>query len=44
MAPLKMKAFKNRDDLDFGLVEQLKPLQEWDLLENSTGELEYQTK
>jgi hypothetical protein len=39
--PTKMKAFKNRDDIDFGLAESLPPLQEWDLVE---GENSYETR
>lgn len=43
-APLQMRAFTNRDDLDFSAVQDLPPVQEWRLVENSDGELEYNTK
>jgi hypothetical protein len=44
--PREMLAFVNRDDLDFGLAEQLPLAQKWDLMEcvprHETAE--YQTK
>ena len=43
-APSMMKAYINRDDLDFGMVADLPPLQKWDLQENLRGELEYPTQ
>jgi hypothetical protein len=37
--------FLNRDDLDFAAVEQLAPVQEWDLQrEDPQGVLEYPTQ
>ncbi|KAL2610889.1 hypothetical protein R1flu_022581 [Riccia fluitans] len=43
-SPRKMRAFINREDVDFSNAEELSPVQEWDLTENPNGELEYQTK
>lgn len=43
-SPDKLKAFINRDDLDFGTVSQLDPVQEWDLVENLNGTMEYPTQ
>eukprot|EP00951_Prasinocladus_malaysianus_P047446 scaffold650490_cov34-Prasinocladus_malaysianus.AAC.1 len=34
----------NRHDLDFSSVEALAPVQEWNLVENSRGTMEYPTK
>lgn len=39
-----MKAYLNRDDLDFGTVADMQPLQKWELQENLRGEIEYPTK
>eukprot|EP01111_Echinosteliopsis_oligospora_P012027 TRINITY_DN4086_c0_g1_i3.p1 TRINITY_DN4086_c0_g1~~TRINITY_DN4086_c0_g1_i3.p1 ORF type:complete len:204 (+),score=33.66 TRINITY_DN4086_c0_g1_i3:83-694(+) len=44
MHPNKMKAYINRDDLDFSIVSDLKPVQEWDLHEDYKGEVEYTTR
>jgi hypothetical protein len=44
MAPSEMKAYINRDDLDFGSVADLPPIQKWDLQENLRGEIEYPTQ
>ncbi|KAF9178208.1 hypothetical protein BGZ51_008027 [Haplosporangium sp. Z 767] len=44
-APRKMKAFVNRDDLDFDNAESTVPTQEWDLVEDSYGQVaEYNTR
>ncbi len=43
-APSHMRAFKNRLDVDFDNVEQLTPLQTWNLNVDASGELEYATK
>lgn len=43
-SPTKMRAFINRIDVDFSNVQNLTPVQEWDLAENPRGELEYQTR
>ncbi|KAF9955857.1 PITH domain-containing protein 1 [Mortierella alpina] len=44
-APRKMKAFINRDDLDFDNAESTVPTQEWDLVEDSYGQVaEYSTR
>ncbi|CAM6120120.1 unnamed protein product [Calypogeia fissa] len=43
-SPAKMRAFINRIDIDFSNVQDLTPVQEWDLTENPRGELEYQTR
>lgn len=43
-APAKLKVFVNRDDLDFSAVADLAPVQEWDLLENQNGVMEYPTQ
>lgn len=43
-APSEMKAYINREDLDFDTVSHLPALQKWDLQENLRGEIEYPTK
>lgn len=43
-SPAKMRAFLNRNDIDFSNVQELGPVQEWELTENPRGELEYQTR
>ena len=43
-APSEMKAYVNREDLDFGTVADLPPVQKWDLQENLRGEIEYPTQ
>lgn len=43
--PTVMKAFKNREDIDFEAAEELKCVQEWDLVPCPDGDgLEYQTQ
>ncbi|PSC71196.1 PITH domain-containing 1 [Micractinium conductrix] len=42
-APAKLKVFINRDDLDFATVAGMPAVQEWDLLENAAGQIEYPT-
>jgi len=43
-APAELRAFTNRDDLDFAAVAELAPAQRWELQENRAGELEYPTQ
>ncbi|CAM8880186.1 unnamed protein product [Rhodiola kirilowii] len=43
-SPSKMRAFINRDGIDFSDAQSMQPVQEWDLVENLQGELEYQTR
>ncbi|KAF8058416.1 PITH domain-containing protein 1 [Scenedesmus sp. PABB004] len=44
-APSRMRAFINRDDLDFAAIASMQPTQEWDLQEvNANGTLEYPTQ
>ncbi|KAH7030417.1 galactose-binding domain-like protein [Linnemannia elongata] len=44
-APRKMKAFINKDDLDFDNAESTVPTQEWDLVEDTHGQVaEYSTR
>ncbi|GAQ80184.1 hypothetical protein KFL_000480250 [Klebsormidium nitens] len=43
-SPTRMRAFTNREDIDFSNVNDLTPVQEWELAENVNGELEYQTR
>jgi hypothetical protein len=43
-SPAKLRVFINREDLDFAAVADLPPVQEWDLLENYGGQIEYPTQ
>ena len=43
-SPEKLRLFANRDDLDFSVVGDMDPVQEWDLLENENGAIEYPVK
>lgn len=43
-SPSKLKVFINRDDLDFSTVADLPAVQEWELLENAGGQIEYPTQ
>lgn len=43
-SPSKMRAFINRDGIDFADAQSMQPIQEWDLVENLQGVLEYQTR
>ncbi|ERN15403.1 hypothetical protein AMTRI_Chr05g59520 [Amborella trichopoda] len=43
-SPSKMRAFINRDNIDFSDAQDMTPLQEWELAENLQGMLEYQTR
>lgn len=43
-SPSKLKVFVNRDDVDFGMATEAQPVQEWDLVENLTGTMEYPTQ
>lgn len=40
-SPSKLKVYINRDDLDFATVADLPAVQEWELLENYSGQIEY---
>merc|ERR1711920_312104 len=42
--PSRMRVWTNRDDIDFGSAESVKPLQEWSLADNFNGALEYPTR
>lgn len=39
--PRSVRLYVNRDDLDFGTVHDLEPVQTFDLLDNQAGEVEY---
>ena len=43
-SPTVMRAFINRDDIDFGLAAELSPVQEFSLTSDPTASLEYATK
>ena len=43
-SPTAMRAFINRDDIDFGMAADLSPVQEWSLVDDATASLEYATK
>ncbi|BBG95103.1 Protein of unknown function D [Prunus dulcis] len=43
-SPSKMRVFINRDGIDFSDVQGMQAIQEWDLVENFQGVLEYQTR
>ncbi|XP_059274943.1 uncharacterized protein LOC132635877 [Lycium barbarum] len=43
-SPAKMRAFVNRDGIDFSDAQSMQAVQEWDLAENLQGVLEYQTR
>ncbi|GAU19634.1 hypothetical protein TSUD_383290 [Trifolium subterraneum] len=43
-SPSKMRAFINRDGIDFSDAQSMQAVQEWDLAENMQGVLEYQTR
>ncbi|KAI4380137.1 hypothetical protein MLD38_006360 [Melastoma candidum] len=43
-SPSKMRVFINRDGIDFSDAQSMQAVQEWDLVENTQGILEYQTK
>lgn len=36
--------YTNRDDLDFGAVQELPPVQKWELAENLQGQIELPTQ
>ena len=38
-----MRLFKNREDLDFGMVSDMEPVQAFDVSEDPRGEIEYPT-
>ncbi|XP_047953296.1 PITH domain-containing protein 1 [Salvia hispanica] len=43
-SPAKMRAFINREGIDFSDAQNMQAVQEWDLAENLQGVLEYQTR
>ncbi|XP_054818720.1 uncharacterized protein LOC129318142 [Prosopis cineraria] len=43
-SPSKMRAFINREGIDFSDAQSIQVVQEWDLVENTQGVLEYQTR
>lgn len=43
-SPSKMRAFINRDGIDFTDAQSMQAVQEWELAENLQGVLEYQTR
>ena len=43
-APRILRAYINREALDFTDVEDAPPVQQWDLAEDATGDLEYATQ
>ncbi|MCO5593885.1 hypothetical protein L7F22_047905 [Adiantum nelumboides] len=43
-SPSRMRAFLNREDVDFSTAAAMNPIQEWELGENLQGTLEYQTR
>ena len=43
-SPAKLKVFINRDDVDFAVAAAAPATQEWDLLENLAGTMEYPTQ
>lgn len=43
-SPASVKLFLNRDDLDFGMVQEMQPVQEFTLNEDFAGVLEYPTQ
>ncbi|KAL6884529.1 hypothetical protein ACP4OV_010465 [Aristida adscensionis] len=42
-SPSRMRAFINREGIDFSDAQNMQPVQEWELAENLQGVLEYQT-
>lgn len=44
MPLVRMQVYINRNDLDFASVATLPPIQEWDLVENIDGRMEYPTQ
>lgn len=43
-SPAKMKLYINQDGLDFDTASERTPVQEFDLAENLSGEIEYPVK
>ena len=43
-SPAELRVYTNRDDLDFAAVEDLPPVQQWDLAENLQGLIELPTQ
>ncbi|KAL1914760.1 uncharacterized protein VTP21DRAFT_8018 [Calcarisporiella thermophila] len=43
-APSKMKAFINREDVDFDVADTYDPVQEWELVQNTDEVAEYPTR
>ncbi len=44
MPSIFIQVYINRDDLDFATVADLPAVQEWELLENYSGQIEYPTQ
>jgi len=42
--PSQVRLFRNQDNIDFGTIENMPPVQVFDLLENPYGEIEYGTR
>ncbi|EGG14832.1 UPF0424 family protein [Cavenderia fasciculata] len=42
-APNKMKAYLNKDNIDFGNINSITPIQEWQLHEDFEGQISYNT-
>lgn len=42
--PMRMKAYTNRDNLDFAAVATMPAVQEWELVEDTAGVMEYPTQ
>ncbi|MBA0777715.1 hypothetical protein Gotri_005701, partial [Gossypium trilobum] len=43
-SPSKLRVFINREGIDFSDAQSMQPVQEWELVENLQGVLEYQTR
>ena len=41
---MREQVWKNRDDVDFSSADDLDPLQQFDLVEDPSGEINYTTK
>ncbi|KAH1030823.1 hypothetical protein J1N35_042997 [Gossypium stocksii] len=43
-SPSKLRVFINREGIDFSDAQSMQPVQEWELVENLQGVLEYKTR
>ncbi len=43
-APAQLRAYVNREGLDFASIGDVPPVQQWDLQENLSGQMEYPTQ